>query len=149
MRELAFALEFKGHGGPVPGSSTKRRARSTAPSQLLRAVLGPDGVRTSLEPVPGESAVLESQVERFPDGTFVEEGTITYGRAGSVSFETVGRGHVGPAPDGGGSHGVVTWRITGGDGRFAGVQGLITSNFTVTPDGQVTDNHFARLYLPD
>jgi hypothetical protein len=149
VRELAFALEFKGHGGPVPGSSTKRRARSTAPSQLLRAVLGPDGVRTSLEPVPGESAVLESQVERFPDGTFVEDGTITYGRAGSVSFETVGRGHVGPAPDGGGSHGAVTWRITGGDGRFAGVQGLITSNFTVTPDGRVTDNHFARLYLPD
>jgi hypothetical protein len=106
-------------------------------------------VRTSLEPVPGESAVLESQVERFPDGTFVEDGTITYGRAGSVSFETVGRGHVGPAPDGGGSHGAVTWRITGGDGRFAGVQGLITSNFTVTPDGRVTDNHFARLYLPD
>ncbi len=74
-------------------------------------------------------------MERAPDGSFVEDGTITYGRAGSVTFDTVGRGHVGPAPDGRGSHGVVMWRITGGDGRFAGAQGLITSNFTVTPDG--------------
>ncbi len=149
MREIVFALEFRGRGGPVPGSSTKRQARTTAPSQAWRAIVGPDGVRAATEPVAGESAVLESRVERAPDGSFVEDGTITYGRAGSVTFDTVGRGHVGPAPDGRGSHGVVMWRITGGDGRFAGAQGLITSNFTVTPDGQVTDDHVTRLYLPD
>jgi hypothetical protein len=149
VRELVFALEFRGRGGPEPGSATRRRARTTAPSQVLRVVLGPDGVAAAVEPAAGESAVLESRVERFSDGTFVEDGTITYGRAGSVSFDTVGRGHVGPAADGRGSHGVVMWRITGGAGRFAGAQGLITSNFTVTPDGEVTDNHFTRLYLPD
>jgi hypothetical protein len=148
VRELVFALEFRGRGGPVPGSTTKRQARTTAPSQTWRAVLGPDGVSAAVELVAGESAVLESRVERSPDGSFVEDGTITYGRAGSISFDTVGRGHVGPAPGGSGSHGVVMWRITGGDGRFAGAQGLITSNFTVTPDGQVTDDHFTRLYLP-
>ncbi len=149
MREVVFALEFRGRGGPVEGSPNKRQARTTAPSQALRAVLGPDGVRPAVEPISGESAVLESRVERFPDGTFVEDGTITYGTAGSISFDTVGRGHVAPAADGRGSHGVVMWRITGGDGRFAGAQGLITSNFTVTPDGQVTDDHFTRLYLPE
>lgn len=148
MRELVFALQFKGRGGPVPGDPARRQARTIAPSQLLRAVLGPDGVHASVEPVAGESAVLESRVERFPDGTFVEDGTITYGTAGSVSFHTVGRGHVGPAAAGHGSHGVVMWRITGGAGRFAGAQGLITSNFTVTPDGEVTDDHVTRLYLP-
>ncbi len=149
MRELVFALEFRGRGGPVPGSTTKRQARTTAPSQTWRTILGPDGVQRAVEPVAGEAAVLESRVERAPDGTFVEDGTITYGRAGSVAFDTVGRGHVGPAPDGRGSHGVVMWRITGGDGHFAGARGLITSNFTVTPDGQVTDDHVTRLYLPD
>ena len=149
MRELVFALEFRGRGGPVPGSTTKRQARTTAPSQAWRAVLGPGGVTAAVEPVAGETAVLESRVERDPDGTFVEDGTITYGAAGSVTFDTVGRGHVGPAPDGRGSHGVVMWRITGGDGRFAGARGLITSNFTVTPDGLVTDDHVTRLYLPD
>ncbi len=148
MRELVFALEFRGRGGPVPGSTTKRRARTTAPSQTWRTILGPGEVRAAVEPVAGESAVLESRVERFPDGTFVEDGTITYGTAGSVSFDTVGRGHVGPAPVAGWSHGVVMWRITGGEGRLAGAQGLITSNFTVSPDGEVTDDHFTRLYLP-
>ena len=39
------------------------------------------------------------------------------------------------------------WTITGGDGVFAGAQGLITSNFTVSVDGDVVDNHVARLYL--
>jgi hypothetical protein len=149
MRELVFALEFRGRGGPEPGSTTRRRARTTAPSQALRTVLGPDGVSAAIDPVPGESAVLESRVERFPDGTFVEDGTITYGRAGAVSFVTVGRGHVGPAPAAGWSHGVVMWRITGGEGRLAGAQGLITSNFTVSPDGEVADDHFTRLYLPE
>jgi hypothetical protein len=149
VRELVFALEFRGRGGPVPGSTTKRQARTTAPSQAWRAVLGPGGVTAMVEPVAGETAVLESRVERDPDGTFVEDGTITYGAAGSVTFDTVGRGHVGPAPDGRGSHGVVMWRITGGEGRFAGARGLITSNFTVTPDGLVTDDHVTRLYLPD
>ena len=149
MRELVFALEFRGRGGPVPGSPAKRQARTTAPSQAWRAVLGPGGVTAAVEPVAGESAVLESRVERDPDGTFVEDGTITYGAAGSVTFDTVGRGHVGPAPDGRGSHGVVMWRITGGEGRFAGARGLITSNFTVSGDGEVTDDHVTRLYLPD
>ena len=149
MRELVFALRFRGRGGPVPGSASERQARTTAPSQALRTVMTADGVTASVEPVPGESAVLESRVERFPDGSFVEDGTITYGRAGSISFDTVGRGHVGPAAGGSGSHGVVMWRITGGEGRFAGAQGLITSNFTVSPEGLVTDDHITRLYLPD
>jgi hypothetical protein len=149
VRELVFALEFRGHGGPVAGSPTERRARTTAPSQLWRAILGPEGVRAAVEPGAGEAAVLESRVERAPDGSFVEDGTITYGGAGSVTFDTVGRGHVGPAPDARGSHGVVMWRITGGTGRLAGAQGLITSNFTVTPEGEVTDDHVVRLYLPD
>lgn len=147
MREIVFALRFTGHGGPVPGSTTKRQARTIAPSQAWRTVIAPNGVSGVVETLPGESAVLESRVERAPDGSFVEDGTITYGRAGSISFDTVGRGHVGPAPDGRGSHGVVMWRVTRGDGGLAGAQGLITSNFTVSPDGLVTDDHVARLYL--
>ena len=149
VREIVFALEFKGRGGPVAGSATKRQARTTAPSQTLRTLMADSGVTGVVETLAGDTAVLESRVERFPDGSFVEDGTITYGRAGSISFDTVGRGHVGPAAGGSGSHGVVMWRITGGAGRFAGAQGLITSNFTVSPDGLVTDDHFTRLYLPE
>ena len=73
-------------------------------------------------------------------------GTITYGHAGAVTFVTVGRGHVGPAPVAGEPRGRDV-ADPGGDGRFAGAQGFITSNFTVSPHGLVTDDHFTRLYL--
>jgi hypothetical protein len=148
MREIVFALQFRGRAGAVQGSDSKRQARSVAPSQTMSTVLGEDGVRSSVRQMPGESAVLESRVERFGDGTFVEDGTITYGTAGRITFETIGRGWVGPAPIGGWVVGGVTWTITGGDGRLAGARGVITSNFTVNAEGDVTDNHVTRLYLP-
>lgn len=148
MREVVFALEFRGRAGPVAGSERKRQARSTAPSQTLSTVLTADGVRARVEPVAGESAVLESRVERFGDGSFVEDGTITYGSAGRIVFETVGRGWVGPSPVAGWVAGGVVWTITGGDGGLAGARGLITSNFTVSAAGEVIDHHVTRLYLP-
>jgi hypothetical protein len=149
MREIVFALEFRGTGQPVPGSPNTRRARSTAPSQALSTVLGSDGIRARVEPLAGEQAVLESRVERFADGSFVEDGTITYGAAGSITFETVGRGAVGPSPITGWTHGTVMWSVIGGDGLFAGARGLITSNFAVSAEGDVVDHHVARLYLRD
>lgn len=49
MREIVFALTFRGTAGPEPGSATKRRARSSAPSQSLWRVLGPEGVEARVE----------------------------------------------------------------------------------------------------
>ena len=145
MRELVFALEFRGTAGA--GADGTRRARSTAPSQSLTTVLGGGGVHAETKALDGEQAVLESVVERLPDGSFVEEGTITYGRAGSVTFATVGRGTVAPAPVAGWMSGAVMWTVTGGGGTFSGATGLITSNFTVSAQGVVVDHHVARLYL--
>ena len=145
MRELVFALEFRGTAGA--GADGKRRARSTAPSLTLTTVLGGRAVHAETKAVDGEHAVLESVVERFPDGSFVEDGTITYGRAGSITFVTVGRGTVAPAPLPGWTSGAVIWTVTGGRGTFSGVRGLITSNFTVSAQGAVVDHHVARLYL--
>ncbi len=148
MREIVFALEFRGTAGAVAGSESRRQARSVAGSQVLSTVLGREGIAAGIEAVAGESAVLESRVERFGDGSFVEDGTITYGSAGAVTFETLGRGWVGPAPRAGWVVGGVVWTITGGTGGFAGARGVITSNFTVSTGGEVIDDHFTRLYLP-
>jgi hypothetical protein len=148
MREIVFALEFRGRAGPVRGSESKRQARTTAPSQTMSTVLAREGVSARVEAVTGESAVLESRVERFDDGSFVEDGTISYGSAGRVVFETIGRGWVAPAPRAGWVVGGVVWAITAGDGAFAGARGLITSNFTVSADGEVIDHHVTRLYVP-
>jgi hypothetical protein len=145
---LAFALEFRGTAGPVPGVPGLRRARTVAPSQALRTVLGGAGIAAAVESLEGDAAVLESEVRREPDGTFVESGTITYGALGRIHFSTIGRGHVGPAPVPGEQWGTVMWMVTGGDGGMSGARGLITSSFTVSADGIVVDAQYARLYLP-
>jgi hypothetical protein len=44
--------------------------------------------------------------------------------------------------------GAVIWEVTEGDGQLRGAQGLITSNFSVGPGGEVVDDQFARLFLP-
>jgi len=147
-RELVFTLEFRGRGENLPGSTTQRRARTAAPSQTQSTLIGPEGVFGAVEPVGGERATLEARVERFGDGTFVEEGEITYGSAGKVTFTTQGRGWVAPAPTTGAVYGAVVWTVTGGAGRFAGAKGLITSNFAVSATGDVVDHHVARLLLP-
>lgn len=149
VRELVFALEFRGRAGPVPGLPSQRRARTTAPSQSLRAILTAGGVEASMEPLPGDTAELDSRVERFPDGSFVEDGRISYGRAGAINFVTIGRGVVGPSPIAGWTRGAVIWDVTGGEGRFAGARGIITSSFAVSPDGDVIDCHVARIYIQD
>ncbi len=145
MRELVFVLEFRGTAGA--GADGQRRARSTAPSQSFTTVIGADGLHAETKALDGEQAVLESVVERFADGSFVEDGTITYGRAGGVTFKTVGRGTVAPAPREGWTSGAITWTVSGGHGALSGARGLITSNFTVSAQGEVVDHHVARLYL--
>jgi|SRR5712692_6861985 len=148
MKELVFALEFKGSAGPVPGSDNRLQARTSATGQTLRSVLKPDGVVASIEPAGGDPATFESQVEMVGDGMFLENGTIRYGTAGAITFKTVGRGVIGPSPEPGTQRGAVIWEVTSGDNRFQGAQGLITSNFTVGANGEVKDDHFVRLYLP-
>jgi len=148
MRQLVFALEFTGSAAPVPGSDKKMTAKTSATSQTLRSVLTADGIQADVESAGAESASFESEVEIVGEGLFVESGRIRYGNAGTVSFRTVGRGTLGPSPVDGLQRGAIVWEVTGGDGRLAGAQGLITSNFTVGAQGQVVDDQFARIFVP-
>ncbi len=146
-RELTFAFEYRGKAWIVPGSGERRAAKTVAPSQVLQSIVGPDGVESRVEHLDGEHALLESQIERFEGGTFVEAGTISFGSAGKITFKTLGKGTIGPSPVKGWQHGAVIWTVTGGDGKFAECEGIVTSNFIVNAEGDVIDNHFARLYF--
>jgi hypothetical protein len=148
MRELVFALEFKGSAAPVPGSPNRLRAKASATGQTFRTTLKADGIQSRIESAGGDAATFESEVEMLEDGAFLESGSIDYGAAGRITFQTVGRGALAPSPLPGLQRGAVTWEVTGGDGYFRGAQGLITSNFTVSTEGEVTDDHFVRLFLP-
>ena len=147
MKELVFALQFKGKAHPVEGVEGKLTARTTAAGQVLRTVLTPKGVQARAESRPGPRATFQSEVEMTGAGTFMESGRITYGKAGGVTFKTAGHGVLG-AGVGGLQRGAVIWEVTEGRGQFAGATGLITSNFTVGSKGEVVDNQYARLVLP-
>ena len=45
MKELVFALQFKGKAHPVEGVEGKLAAKTTAAGQVLRTTLAPNGSR--------------------------------------------------------------------------------------------------------
>ena len=147
MKELVFALQFKGKARPVEGVEGKLAAKTTAGGQVLRTVVTPKGIQAKSESRPGPRATFESEVQVTGEGMFLESGHIRYGRAGRVTFKTVGHGVLGPSGIDGLQRGAVIWEVTEGTGLFAGATGLITSNFTVGAKGEVVDNHYVRLFL--
>lgn len=148
MKELVFALKFKGKAHPVQGVEGKLAAKTTAAGQVLRTVLTAKGVQAKAESRPGPRATFESEVQMTGVGTFVENGRIRYGKAAGVTFKTAGHGVLGASGVDGLQRGAVIWEVTEGRGQFAGATGLITSNFTVGSKGEVVDNHYVRLFLP-
>ena len=129
MRDVVFAMELRGRAAPVEGRDNTLRART--------AGRGPRG----------ETVVFESQVVLSGE-TFNETGSIDYSGRGKLAFETVGAGHLEPSPVTDLQWGAVIWRITEGEGEFGGATGYITSNFTVSAEGDVVDNHYVRMFLP-
>lgn len=147
MREMIYALQFKGKGTPVPGSPNVVKAATTAPSCTITSTIGPQGVNGSLRPTAEGRASFESTVTLTGESTFQESGTISFGSGHRLRFTTIGQGHLGPSPQAGTMHGSVMWRVEGGEGQFDGAQGLITSNFTFTEAGDVVDNHYGVLWV--
>jgi hypothetical protein len=79
----------------------------------------------------------------------MESGIIVFGEGTHrLYFSTKGYGHLGPSAEDGLSAGAVIWQIDQGEGAFAGATGIITSNFTVSAQGEVVDNQFGMLFIP-
>src|SRR5262245_25826996 len=133
MTPLVFAVQFEGHAVPVDGSPDKLRARTFAYGQTLRTSLTLDAIESAGESAQGASATFESEVEITGQGRFVETGSISYGTAGSIKSRTVGFGVRGPRGIEGVQRGAVIRELTGGEGQFAGIAGLITSNLPSAP----------------
>lgn len=148
MKQIIYAMQFKGQAAPKAGSSTVMKAATTASSCRLTTVAGPAGVNATLEPASGGTARFESEVTITGDSSFLESGSIRFGDGDNrLRFSTVGEGYLGDSPDPALKHGSVVWRVDGGEGQFAGAGGLITSNFTIGGAGEVTDHHFGVIFL--
>ena len=141
-RRPRVSLATRGVAGPIEAGG---RWSTTIPRPTA---VGPDGLSGALQPTAGGEATFTSEVTFTGETAFQETGTITFGDGHRLHFETVGGGFLGASPDPALKHGTVMWRVAGGEGPFAGASGLITSNFFVGPNLEITDHHFGVLFLP-
>jgi hypothetical protein len=148
MKQLIYAMQFKGTAAPKAGVTGVIGAATSASSCTLSSVVGSDGLTGTLLQVPGGQAWFESEVTLSGETSFNETGTIRFGDSGhSLHFSTIGQGFLGKSPESTLQHGSVMWQVDGGTGQFAGASGIITSNFTLSATGEVTDNHFGVIFV--
>jgi hypothetical protein len=103
--------------------------------------------RTEIELPDG--ARLDSELLFATETVFREQGTIVFGSESELRFRTLGTGRLTPARVPGLRHGTVTWELDGGSGPFEHSTGRITSNFTLTADGEVSDEQHGLIFLGD
>lgn len=158
MRQMIYTLQFNGRATPVGTSPSVLKATTAATSCTVTTVMGPNGLDGSLAPVSGGAATFESEVTFIGgfesevtaagEAGFKEVGLITFGEGGHrLRFSTIGQGYLGPSPDANLKQGCVMWQVEGGEGQFEGARGLITSNFTVSAEGEVTDYHMGVIFI--
>jgi hypothetical protein len=158
MKQIIYTMQFNGQVAPLGTSSSVLKTTMTATSCTITTIVGPEGLRATLQPAAGgyaefESEVtliggFESEVTSAGEAGFKETGTITFGEGGHrLRFSTVGQGYLGPSAEPQLKQGSVIWHIDGGEGQFEGAQGLITSNFTMSNTGEVTDHHFGVIFV--
>jgi hypothetical protein len=147
MRQVIYALRFTGHAVAVNDSGTMLKATTTAPSSALTSTVGADGLASEMQPVAGAEATFTSDVTFSSESAFDETGTISFGEGNQLRFSTIGSGYLGGSADPSLKHGTVMWQVDGGEGQFAGATGLITSNFFVGSNLEITDHHFGVLFL--
>ncbi|MGA7673081.1 MAG: hypothetical protein WBW04_21875, partial [Nitrolancea sp.] len=146
MRQVLYAMQFKGSGGPTEEPNVLQAATSS-PSSQVTSIVGASGLGTRIEPAQGQDASFTSEVRLTGDTSFTETGKIVFGGGSSLTFSTIGEGYLAPSPEDGLNHGAVMWRVESGEGQFAGASGIITSNFTFSAQGEVIDNQFGLIWV--
>ena len=149
MRQIGYAMQFRGSAGPQEGKKNELWAKSGSATNSLSTALGAGGPTVSIDEAASQRASFTSNVQILEDGEFTEDGTIDFGEAGTLDFSTIGTGWMGPSAQDGLTHGGISWKIDGGTGPLAGATGIITSNFTVSGAGEVVDNQWGVLFTGD
>lgn len=147
MRQILYAMQFRGQATPADESGTALKAKTTASSCTITSVTGPQGISGQLQETAGSRAQFESDVTFTGETSFQESGTIEFGAGHRLSFSTVREGYIASSPDPELKHGCVIWKVERGEGQFEKASGLIVSNFFVSTAGEVTDNHCGVLFV--
>ena len=148
MNQIIYTLQFTGGAAPKAGATGVMKATTSASSASFTTTITPDGVSGAMQTIAGGTATFESEVTLTSESAFLETGTIRFGSGNSaLRFSTVGQGFLGASSNPKLQAGSVIWRVDGGEGQFAGATGLITSNFTLSDKGEVTDNQLGIIFV--
>ncbi len=147
MKRVNYALQFKGNGVPQNDAGDVLAVSSKASGATVRTQVYPDGFNGKVETEGGAEAVFASTVRMQADGTFEEDGSISFGAGDVLRFVPASKGVVQPSGEEGVNAGAIVWKVDGGEGKFAGAIGYITSNFWFNAAGEVTANHFGVVEL--
>jgi hypothetical protein len=150
MRQLTYVMHFRGQASPSAENGKVLRMTSSGTSSRMDTVVGPTGVETILHPAPGDLAFLESEVRLAGQDAFEGKGVLTFGEEGEheLHLATVHAGYLGPSAVPGIMAGNVSWHVQGGTGRFQSATGLITSTFTVSDSGELSEYHCGLIFVP-
>lgn len=148
MREHIYAMRFTGRAIPVGAAGSVLKATTTAPGLALTSRVDANGLAFDLREIGGESATFSSEVTFTGETSFQEIGTVTFGGENRLHFSTIGSGFLDASSDATRRQGTIMWKVDRGEGQFAGVTGLITSNFFVSEHLEVTDYQFGVLLMP-
>ncbi len=144
---LIFALQYSGPVKPIDKVPGVLRVKLTAASCRIQTEIGKTGVTSSISKIPGGKAVLDSIVSVTGETTFIESGTLSFGRSGTtLTFSTFGQASIGPSSDPKLTSGAAIWKVTGGTGQFKGATGYVTGNFFATDKGEATDTQVAVIF---
>jgi hypothetical protein len=156
MRPIVYSLRFVGHVTPLSASKDLWWVTSTGASCSVTTLIGPEGMRAVVERIPGDVARCTATLCLIGSSAFAEScttaftatGTIAFGEHGHrLHFVTRREGLLLPSPLPGRRLGSVIWQVDGGEGRFGGARGVITSNFLIDDDGKIEDVHSGTIFL--
>ena len=151
MRQVIYSMHFRGQTSPSADNPAILKIASSGTSCRMDTVVTSTGVETTLHSIPGDLAFLESEVRLTDKHGFEGEGVLTFGDEGEheLRFKTVQAGHLSPSPLPGVMSGVASWHVEGGSGRYKAATGFITSTFTLTDSGELSDYQCGLIFVPD
>ena len=144
-------MHFKGRTSRASPDSQLLRTIGSATSCVVSTVIRGSGVETSLQASEGDLAFLDSELRVTGPDSYREDGSITFGddNANVLWFSTLGEGHFTSSIAPGTMAGSASWKVNGGEGQFAAAQGFITSNFTLSEAGELSDFHCGLIFVPE
>jgi hypothetical protein len=141
---------FKGRTSAAASDGMLLRTTGSAPSCVVNTVLRPASTQTGLQVSADSLAFLESELRITGPDSFEQNGTITIGDDCEhvLRFSTLGHGQFTRGAEPGTMSGTASCTVEGGGGQFAAARGVITSTFTLSNSGELSELHCGLIFLP-